>query len=252
MCSRPFINEKWRRAIKNWIWNGEFESTRSRTSPSHTYNANMFSNGLEMIFFLFFLCPQLLQHAIKQTIDISSIECIHVFQLTYGQHWHWPDYNMIATERSRPEALFYSAAFFAYKSRSRPKPIWKRNVKTMQWNQLTLPKRCNILVWNDSSIFWVVRLRGMRAHIHRAPIDWDFGVIRPLRSTQSPNVWTVIWDFVESPLVPDSAVVVVCHHSMLDSHYPHVNSLLITLVVVCRHSMLDAFALDRVWPKRNC
>lgn len=169
---------------------------------------------------------------------------------------------MIATERSRPKAILYSAAYFAYFRTGQFSSIsteadWKtkpKNDSMKNWcNQLTLPKRYNILVWNDSSIFWAVRLRGTRAHIHRAPIDWDFGVIRPLRSTQSPNVWTVIWDFVESRPVPDSAVVVVCRHSMPDSHYrPYVSSSLTTLVAVCRHSMLDAFALDRVWPKRNC
>lgn len=97
-------------------------------------------------------------------------------------------------------------------------------------------------MWNDSSIFWAVRLRDMRAHIHRALINWDFVVIRPLRLTQNPNVWMVIYhfDWMRLIVVPDSGCC------------PRVNLLFATLVAVCHRSMLDVFALDRVWPKRNC
>lgn len=104
---------------------------------------------------------------------------------------------------------------------------------------LTLPKRCNILMWNDSSIFWAVRLRDMRAHIHLAPINWDCVAIRLSHSTQNLNVWMVIWDFDWLSLIVS-----------MDSNYCLcVNCL---GVVVCHHSVLDVFALDRVWPKRNC
>lgn len=263
--------------FENWIWNGEFESiaivhaTRALTNPSHTHKSRTcfrMNENYDLLFSrsVYAHLPTVRKQTKHLTFRLSSklkfSSWIDNFTIRMASTEIVRIHNMNAVEKSRPKTIFHSPEFFAYKKRptisprSRPNPIREQIVKIIKKKLikiLTLPKRYNILVWNDSSIFWVVRLRDMRAHIHRAPIDWDFVVIRPLRSTQSPNVWTVIWDFVEPPLVPDSAMVVVCHHSMPDSNYcPHVNLWLIMLVVVCRHLMLDAFALDRVWPKRNC
>lgn len=57
---------------------------------------------------------------------------------------------------------------------------------------LTLPKLCNILMWNDNNIFWVARPRGMLWHIRLVLIGLDFSSAQPLHSLQSLSDGTVI------------------------------------------------------------
>lgn len=168
----------------------------------------------------------------KRTLTLTGLLCANGNRATKANK-----------HRESVKSLRFFVLFASFLNISKNDYRWRRNSKEFS-GSLTLPAPCSILMWNDSSIFWVVRPRDMRAHTHRAPIDWDFGAVRPLRSTQNLNAEMVICHFDWLP-----ATEVLDSNSMTD---PPVNLSLTATVAVCHHLTMDVFALDRVWPKRNC
>lgn len=113
--------------------------------------------------------------------------------------------------------------------------MYARNVLNLT---LTLPKRCNILMWNGNNISAEVHLHDMHAHIHRAPTNLDCVAIRQLHLTCSLNDGKVTLDLdlrrsgslrlvleleerscrahVASMLTIDSQRVFECRHQLTD------------------------------------